>query len=62
MADDPESRQDHNIHFRMTEEPEQMQEQDRVTAPFRNEERGTEIPVCQQHRDRPCQYRHSQQQ
>jgi hypothetical protein len=37
----------------MAEEPEQVEEQDRVAAAGRIEERRTEIAVGQQHRDRP---------
>ena len=39
LADDAEGRQDQNVDFRMTEEPEQMLVQDRVTAAARVEER-----------------------
>ena len=46
----------------MTEEPEQMQEQDRITPAFRNKEGCPEIPVSQQHGDGTRQNRHSQQQ
>ena len=46
----------------MAEEPEQVQEQDRVSAAFRNEESGAEITVGQQHRDRTCKNRNGQQQ
>ena len=51
MADNAKSWQDHNIHFRMAKEPEQMQEQNRVPSAFRNEEGGAEVPVGQQHGD-----------
>ena len=52
VADDAEARQDHDVDFRMAEEPEQMLEQHRVAASGRVEERGAEIAVTDQHGDR----------
>jgi hypothetical protein len=47
---------------RMTEEPEQVLEQDRIAALRRFEERGSEISVREQHGDRTRKHRHRQQQ
>ena len=62
MADNPEGRQNHDIDFRVTEEPEQVLEQDRVATALRLEEIRTEITVGQQHGNRAAKYRHSQHQ
>ena len=62
VADDAEARQDQNVHFRMTEEPEQMLEQDRVAAAGRIKERRAEVAVGQQHGDGAGQNRQRQQQ
>ena len=62
VADDAEARQDHDVDFRMAEEPEQMLEQHRIAAAGRVEERGAEIAVADQHGDRARQHRHRQHQ
>ena len=62
MADDAEARQDHDVNFRMAEEPEQVLEQQRIAAGFRLEERAAEITVDQQHGDAARQNRQRQQQ
>ena len=62
VADDAKAGQDQNIHFRMTEEPEQMLEQDRVTAARRIKEGGAKIAVCQQHGDAASQHGQGQNQ
>ena len=61
VAYDTESRQDHDVHFRVTKEPEQMLEQHRVAA-FGTEETSSQRVVSQQHRNRAAQYRDSKQQ
>ena len=45
MADNTESRQNHDIYFRMTKEPEQVQEQNRVASALWNEEGCAEFSV-----------------
>mgnify|MGYP003639674186 CR=1 FL=1 len=62
VADNAESRQDHDVDFRMSEEPEQVQEQDRIAAAGRIEEGRTEVTVRQQHGDGTGQNRKRQQQ
>ena len=62
VADNAKGRQDHDVHLWMAKEPEEVQEQDRVAAAFRNEEGGAEVTVCQQHGDRTGKNRNSQQQ
>ena len=62
VADDPERRQDHDVDLGVAEEPEQVLEQHRVAAAGRVEERGAEIAVADQHRDRAGQHRDRQQQ
>ena len=61
MTDNAKSWQNHDIHLWMTEEPKQMQEQDRVTAAFWNEKGCAKITVGQQHGNGACQNRHGQQ-
>ena len=62
MADNTKGWQNHNIHFGMTKEPEQVQEQDRIAAALWNEEGCAKVTVGQQHGDSARQDRHSQQQ
>ncbi len=62
LADDAEARQDEDVHFRMAEEPEQMLEQDRITALVGLEEGRAEIAVGQQHGDGAAEDRQRQQQ
>ena len=62
LADDAEGRQDHDVDLGVTEEPEQMLEQDRVAAAGRIEERRAEVAVGQQHGDGTGQHRQRQQQ
>ncbi len=62
MRDNAKTGQDQNVHFGMTEEPEQMLEQDRITTKFRGEEGRIKVTVCQQHGDRTGQNRQRQQQ
>ena len=61
VADNAKGRQDHDIHLWVSEEPEQVQEQNRVATAFRDEECSAEIAVSQQHGDRTRQNRHCQQ-
>ena len=62
VADDAEARQDQDVDFGVTEEPEQVLEQDRVAAAVGLEEGGAEIAVGQQHGDAAGQHRQRQQQ
>ncbi|MNT01227.1 hypothetical protein D3C72_1356840 [compost metagenome] len=62
VADDAEARQDQDVDFRVTEEPEQVLEQDRVAAAFRREEGRAEVAVRQEHGDTACQNRQREQQ
>ena len=62
MADDAEARQDHDIHFRVTEEPEQVLVQDQIAAIGRIKEGRAEVTIGQQHGDRTGQNRQRQQQ
>ncbi len=62
MADDAEAGQDQNVNFRMTEEPEEMLEQERIATAFGLEERGAEIAVGQQHGDGTGENRQRQDQ
>ncbi|KAF1857671.1 hypothetical protein Lal_00014188 [Lupinus albus] len=59
---DAEGRQDHDVHFGVTEEPEQVLVQDRITAAGRVEERRAEVAIGQQHRDGAREHRQRQQQ
>ncbi len=61
-ADDAEARQDQDVHFGMTEEPEQVLEQHGVAALLGHEEAGAEVAVGEQHGDRAGQHRSDQQQ
>eukprot|EP01026_Neomeris_dumetosa_P060822 TRINITY_DN57379_c0_g1_i1.p5 TRINITY_DN57379_c0_g1~~TRINITY_DN57379_c0_g1_i1.p5 ORF type:complete len:100 (+),score=17.34 TRINITY_DN57379_c0_g1_i1:51-350(+) len=62
MADDAEGRQDHDVDFGVAEEPEEMLEEDRITAARRIEECRAEIPIGQQHRDGPTEDRQGKEQ
>jgi hypothetical protein len=62
VADNAEARQDHDIHFRMTKEPEQVLVKQQVTTIGRIKEGGAEVTVRQQHGDRAGQNRKRQQQ
>ncbi len=62
MAEDTKARQDHDVHFRVTEEPEQVLEQDRVPAAIWTEEGRAEVTVRQQHGDRAPKDRQRQHQ
>src|SRR5947207_2735870 len=62
MADHAEARQDQDVDFRMTEEPEQVLEEQRIAPTFRLEKGGAEIPVRQQHGDGSAQHRQRQEQ
>ncbi|MCY1245546.1 hypothetical protein D9M72_587060 [compost metagenome] len=62
MADNTEARQDQNIHFRVTEEPEQMLVEDRITATVWREESRAEVAIGKQHGDATSQNRKRQQQ
>ena len=61
VADDTESRQDHDVNFGVTEEPKQVLEQDRVAA-FGAEETGAKRVICQQHSDGTAENRYGQKQ
>ena len=61
MGNDTESRQNHDVNFRMPEKPEQVLEQNGVTTKCWIEEAGTQRPVKQEHGDCTTQYWHRQQ-
>ena len=52
LADDPEAGEDHDIDFRVAEEPEQVLVEHGVAASAGIEEGRVEIAVGEQHRDR----------
>ena len=58
----PPNREQCNIHFRMSKEPQQVLEQQGVAAAGCNKEVGAEVPIRQQHGNRGAQYRDNQQQ
>jgi hypothetical protein len=60
LADHAEARQDQDVDLRMTEEPQQMLEQERIAAAMRIEEGGAEIAIGEQHGDGARQYRKRQ--
>ena len=62
LADDAETWQNHDVHFRVTEEPEQMLIQDRVTASRRIKECAAKVTVDQKHRNCSRQHWQSEQQ
>ncbi len=62
VADDTETRQDQNVHFWMTEEPEQMLVKDRITTAIRREEGRAKVTISQQHGDATCENRKRKQQ
>ncbi len=62
MADDAEGRQNHDVNLGVTEEPEDVLEQDRVTAACNIKEAGAEVTVGQQHGDGTCQNGQGQKQ
>ena len=62
LAHNAEARQDQDVDFRMSEEPEQVLEQDRIAAVVGIEEGGAEITVGEQHRDGARQHRQGKQQ
>jgi hypothetical protein len=62
LADDAEARQDHDVHFGVAEEPEEMLVKHRIAAAGRIKEGRAEIAVGQQHGDRRGQNRQRQQQ
>ena len=51
----PKAWQDHDVNFRVTEEPEQMLEHDRIAATCCREERCGEVSVRQEHGQRAWQ-------
>src|SRR3546814_7099871 len=56
------ARQDHDVHFGVAEEPEEMLVEDGVAAAGRIIKGGAEVAVCQQHRDRRGEHRQREQQ
>ena len=60
VADNPEPGQDHDVDFRVTKEPEQVLEHNRVAAPFRDKELRSEITVGQEHSQRASKNRQGQ--
>ena len=59
---DAEGRQDHDVHFGVAEEPEQVLVEHRIAAARRIEEGRAEVAVGQQHRDRAGENRQRQEQ
>ncbi len=62
MRDDAESRQDHDVDFRVTEEPEQVLEHHRIATASRVEELRAKIAVGQQHGQRAGEHGQGEQQ
>ena len=62
VADNAEARQNHDVHLWMTEEPEQMLIQNRITATRGIKECRSEIAIRQQHGDRTSENRKRQEQ
>src|SRR5260363_336515 len=62
VRNDSERRQNHDIHLRMPEKPENMLIQHRVPAARRVEKGSAEMAVEQQHRHRARQHRYHRQQ
>ena len=62
LADHSETGQDHNVHFGVTEEPEQMLIKNWIAAASRIEEGCAKITIGNQHGDRSRQYRQCEQQ
>ena len=60
VADNAEARQNHDVHFRVTEEPEEVLVEDRVATIRWIEERGAEVAIGQKHRDRAGENRERQ--
>ena len=58
LADDAERRQNHDVHLRVSEEPEDVLEHHRITTAGWVKESGTEVTVGQRHSDRTSQHRH----
>ena len=58
VADDAESRQDHDVDLRVSEEPKDVLVHHRVATASRVEEGGAEVAVGQCHGDRASQHRH----
>src|SRR5690606_21862126 len=61
-GDHTEGRQDHDVHLGVTEEPEHVLEQYRITATGGIEEAGTKVGVHQHHGHSTGQYRHDRDQ
>jgi hypothetical protein len=61
LTDDAEAWQDHDVNLGMTEEPEQVLEQQRVSATSRTEKRGAEVAIRQRHSHSARQYWQHQQ-
>ncbi len=58
LADDAKGWQDHDVHLRVTKEPEDVLVHDRVTTTCGVEEGGAKVTVSQRHGDRASQHRH----
>ena len=56
MAYDSEGGKDHDVDFRVSEEPEEVLEENGVTTLFWDEECCTEVSVCKEHGDGSCEY------
>ncbi len=61
LADNAKGRQDHDVDFGMTEEPEQVLVQERIAAALRIEEGGVEIAIGQEHGQCSREHRHGEQ-
>ncbi len=61
LTDHSKTRHDQDVDLRMSEEPEQVLEQNRVATAGRSEKSSSEIAVGQQHRDSTGEHRHRQQ-
>ena len=59
---DAEGRQDHDVHFGVAEEPEQVLVEHRIAAARRVEEGRAEVAVGEQHGDRAGEHRQRQEQ
>ena len=61
MADNAKARQNHDVHFGMAKEPEQVLIQDRVAAAGRVKKGRAKVTVGQQHGNGTAQNRHGEQ-
>src|SRR6185437_13362143 len=62
VTDDAEARQNHDVQLGVTEKPEQMLIQHRISATFHREKRCSEITIGEKHGNGASEYRQRQQQ